>query len=59
MGKLAKETLQKLGKKKRVSFEEIQKLYRDRSVKGVAFSCRKTRFYLKGIQFRNGSQISF
>lgn len=59
MGKLANETLQKLGKKKRVSFEEIQKLYRDRRVKGVAFSCRKARFYIKGIQFRNGSQISF
>lgn len=59
MHKLAKEILKKFESEKLLSYSEIQKLYRDRSVKKINFSCQGTAFSLKEVHLRNGSLISF
>lgn len=59
MHKLTKEILQKFESDKLLSYVEIQKLYMDRSVKKINFSCKGTMFFLQEVHLRNGSLISF
>lgn len=59
MHKLAREVLKKFESNKLLSYGEIQKLYRDRNVKKLNFSCKGTSFFLNEVHLRNGSLISF
>jgi len=59
MGKLANEVINKFKKVRTLSYEEVQKLYKDRSVKGVKFACDGAKFIIKKVYLKNGDNINF
>ncbi|MBF0273951.1 MAG: hypothetical protein HQK84_01835 [Nitrospinae bacterium] len=57
MGTLAVSILERLDEDKKITFEEIQKLYKDKTVKEVDFVSENDALYLTQVVLKNGEYI--